>query len=135
MHGLLIWKQEQYQRGAANGFSMTAMSVCKSIVAQLLAVPCMVAFSEGSTLYAPVESVLKSIDTFSKEKDLEKKEKELQAKEAELRRKGQLCSLKPKLEAIILVGTDVVHRIWDELRAYDVPISAFWLLDLFLFQR
>ncbi|KAK7289798.1 hypothetical protein RIF29_03743 [Crotalaria pallida] len=112
---------EQYQRGAANGLSMTAMSVCKSIVAQLLAVPCMVAFSEGSTL-------LKSIDTFSKEKDLEKKEKELQAKEAELRRKRQLCSLKPKLEEIILVGTDVVHRIWDELRAYDVPISAFWLL-------
>ncbi|KAK7258806.1 hypothetical protein RIF29_24393 [Crotalaria pallida] len=29
------------------------------------------------------------------------------------------------------VGTDVVHRIWDELRAYDVPISAFWLLILF----
>lgn len=24
-------------------------------------------------------------------------------------------------------GTDAVHRIWDELRAYDVPVSAFWL--------
>ncbi|XP_004493399.1 uncharacterized protein [Cicer arietinum] len=26
-------------------------------------------------------------------------------------------------------GTDAVHRIWDELRAYDVPVSAFWLQD------
>lgn len=24
-------------------------------------------------------------------------------------------------------GTDMVHHVWDELRAYDVPISAFWL--------
>ncbi|XP_058003212.1 uncharacterized protein LOC110658267 isoform X2 [Hevea brasiliensis] len=26
-------------------------------------------------------------------------------------------------------GTDVVRRIWDELQAYKVPISAFWLQD------
>ncbi|KAF7819084.1 Alpha-glucosidase yihQ [Senna tora] len=26
-------------------------------------------------------------------------------------------------------GTDTVRHIWDELRAYDVPISAFWLQD------
>ena len=24
-------------------------------------------------------------------------------------------------------GTDTVRRIWDELEAYDVPVSAFWL--------
>ncbi|KAK4744726.1 hypothetical protein SAY87_011038 [Trapa incisa] len=26
-------------------------------------------------------------------------------------------------------GTDVVYNVWDELKAYDVPISAFWLQD------
>ncbi|OIW15479.1 hypothetical protein TanjilG_32883 [Lupinus angustifolius] len=26
-------------------------------------------------------------------------------------------------------GTDAVRRIWDELRTYDVPVSAFWLQD------
>lgn len=24
-------------------------------------------------------------------------------------------------------GTDTVRRVWDELKSYDVPISAFWL--------
>lgn len=24
-------------------------------------------------------------------------------------------------------GTDAVRQIWDELKAYEVPISAFWL--------
>lgn len=26
-------------------------------------------------------------------------------------------------------GTDTVRRVWDELKSYDVPISAFWLQD------
>ncbi|PON48652.1 Glycoside hydrolase [Trema orientale] len=26
-------------------------------------------------------------------------------------------------------GTDTVRRVWDELRKYDVPVSAFWLQD------
>ncbi|OWM85481.1 hypothetical protein CDL15_Pgr019105 [Punica granatum] len=26
-------------------------------------------------------------------------------------------------------GTDMVYNVWDELKAYDVPISAFWLQD------
>lgn len=24
-------------------------------------------------------------------------------------------------------GTDMVRHVWDELRDYDVPVSAFWL--------